>query len=142
MVVTQHVKNNNTMSESQNEQLQRAMKVGDQHEGEEEKTPAVEAVAAIHKENEEAQYGDGARKKTGARQVHRTRSVSKRNKSAARQEERDASDVVNVAYERDLLIYGEKMRSTKRTKWQTAMQEEIAALESNDVWLITKRARE
>ena len=31
------------------------------------------------------------------------------------------------------------MRSTKRAKWQTAIREDIAALESNDVWHVTKR---
>ena len=30
------------------------------------------------------------------------------------------------------------MRSTKRAKWQTAIQEDIASL-SNDVWRVTKR---
>ena len=32
------------------------------------------------------------------------------------------------------------MCSTRRAKWQTAMQEEIAALESNDVWRVAKRS--
>ena len=99
---------------------------------------------AIRDENGAAQDGDGARKKSKkpwARQAHRTRSASKREQSAARQEERDASDeVVSVAYERDPLNYGEAMRSTKRAEWQTALQEKIAALESNDVWRVTKRS--
>ena len=49
------------------------------------------------------------------------------------------SMMVSVEYERDPLNYGEAMRITKRAEWQIAMQEEIAALESNDVWRVTKR---
>ena len=92
---------------------------------------------AIRDENIAVQDGDGAHKKSKnprTRQVHRTCSVSKREQSAARQEERYASDeVASVEYERDTLNYGEVMRSTKRAEWQTALQEKIAALESNDV---------
>ena len=43
VVVTQHVKNISTMPESQNAQLERAMKVGDKHDKAEEKAQAVEA---------------------------------------------------------------------------------------------------
>ena len=32
------------------------------------------------------------------------------------------------------------MRSNKRAEWQTAMQEEIAALEDNEVWRFIKRS--
>lgn len=64
-----------------------------------------------------------------------------RAEAAARQEERAASDeVVSAAFERDPRNYGEAMRSSKRAEWQTAMQEEIAALENNDVWCVTKRS--
>ena len=48
--------------------------------------------------------------------------------------------MVCVLYERDSLNYVEAMRSTKCAKWQTAMQEEIAALKINDVWRFTKRS--
>ena len=81
MVVTQHVKNISTLSESQNAQLERAMKVGDKHDETEEKAPAVEATVAIRDENGAVQDGDGAlkmSKKPEEWQVHRTRSVSKR----------------------------------------------------------------
>ena len=99
---------------------------------------------AIRNENGAAQDCEDARKKSkkpGGQQVHKTRSVLKREQSAARQEERDASDeVVCVSYERDPLNYGDAMYSTKRAEWQKAMQREIAALESNDVWRVTKRS--
>ena len=120
VVVTQHVKDISTLSEAQSAQLEQAMKVGDRDDEAEEKAPAVEAAVAIRDENGAAQDGDGARKKSKkpwARQAHRTRSASKREQSAARQEERDASDeVASVAYERDPLNYGEAMRSTKRAE--------------------------
>ena len=58
MVVTQHVKNISTLSESQNAQLERAMKVGDKHDEAEEKAPAVEATVAIRDENGALQEGD------------------------------------------------------------------------------------
>ena len=70
-----------------------------------------------------------------------TTSATKRKQVAARQEERSASDeVVNAAFERDPRNYGKAMRSSKRAEWQTAMQEEIAALESSDAWRVTKRS--
>uniref|UniRef100_A0AAV1UMW7 Uncharacterized protein n=1 Tax=Peronospora matthiolae TaxID=2874970 RepID=A0AAV1UMW7_9STRA len=136
VVVTQHVKNISTLSDAQNAQLQRALEVGDRADG--------EAVVATRDDNIRAQDDRGAHeksKKPWSRQAHGTRSASKRKQAVARQEERSASDkVVNAAFERDPCNYGEAMRSSKRAEWQTAMQEETAALESNDVWRVTKRS--
>ena len=39
----------------------------------------------------------------------------------------------------DPLSYGQAMRSGKREGWEKAMQEEIAALEANDVWTIKRQ---
>ena len=114
------------------------MEVGDRADEE------AEAVVATRDDNIRARDDRGAHeksKKPWSRQAHGTRSASKRKQAAARQEERSASDeVVNAAFDRDPRNYGEAMRSSKSAEWQTAMQEEIAALESNDVWRVTKRS--
>ena len=57
------MKNISTLSEAQNAQLERAMKVGDRDDEAEEKAPAVEAAVAIRDENGAAQDGDGTHKK-------------------------------------------------------------------------------
>ena len=126
MVVTQHVKNISTLSDAQNAQLECAIKVDDRDDEEEGTAPTAEAAVATRDKIGAAQYGGGGRKKSKkpwARQAHRTRSASKREQSAARQKERDASDeVVSVAYGIDRLNYGESMRSTKCAECQTAIK--------------------
>ena len=67
--------------------------------------------------------------------------TSKRAQAAARHGKQAASDeVVSAAFERDPRNYDEAIRSAKRADWQKAIQEEIAALESNDVWRGMKRS--
>uniref|UniRef100_A0AAV1T191 Integrase catalytic domain-containing protein n=1 Tax=Peronospora matthiolae TaxID=2874970 RepID=A0AAV1T191_9STRA len=62
-------------------------------------------------------------------------------KAAARQEElAESGEVVNTAFERDPISYSEAMRGGKRDGWMKAIREEVAALQSNDVWTIVKRA--
>ena len=46
---------------------------------------------------------------------------------------------MSAAFERDPLNYGHAMRSGKQDGWAKVMQEEIDALEANNVWTITKR---
>uniref|UniRef100_A0AAV1VI13 Integrase catalytic domain-containing protein n=1 Tax=Peronospora matthiolae TaxID=2874970 RepID=A0AAV1VI13_9STRA len=119
-VVTQHIKNIETLTEAQNAQLQRAMDVGDRAGGQEETDAPAAAVA-----------NDGP---------WNTRGVETAQKRLLAQEETAASgEVVNAAFEHDPLNYGQAMRSGKREGWKKAMQEEIAALEANDVWTITRR---
>uniref|UniRef100_A0AAV1T2Z2 Reverse transcriptase Ty1/copia-type domain-containing protein n=1 Tax=Peronospora matthiolae TaxID=2874970 RepID=A0AAV1T2Z2_9STRA len=117
VVVTQRIKNIETLTEAQNAKLQRAMDVGDRAGGQEDTDAPAAAVA-----------NDGRAEGNRATQA------------AARQEETAASgEVVNAAFEHDPLNYGQAMRSGKREEWEKAMQEEIAALEANDVWTITRR---
>ena len=79
-------------------------------------------------------------KKTWKGQARGTRGASKRAEAAARQEERAARDeVVSASFERDSRNDGEAKRSSKCAEWETAMQEEIAALGSKNVWRVTKR---
>ena len=137
VVVTQHIKNIETLTEAQNAQLQRAMDVGDRSEVQVD-TGAPAAVA-----NDGRAEGNKKTRKSGkrwTRAAHGTRGASKRAESADRQEETAASgEVVNAVVEHDPLNYGQAMRSGKREGWEKAMQEEIAALEANDVWTITRR---
>uniref|UniRef100_A0AAV1V2L8 Uncharacterized protein n=1 Tax=Peronospora matthiolae TaxID=2874970 RepID=A0AAV1V2L8_9STRA len=138
VVVAQHIKNIETLTEAQNAQLQRAMDVGDRAGGQEE----TDAPAAAVAKDGRAEGNRETRKsrKRWTRKAHGTRGALKRAEAAARQEETAASgEVVNAAFEHDPLNYGQAMRSGKREGWKKAMQEEIAALEANDVWTITRR---
>uniref|UniRef100_A0AAV1VI54 Integrase catalytic domain-containing protein n=2 Tax=Peronospora matthiolae TaxID=2874970 RepID=A0AAV1VI54_9STRA len=137
-VVTQHIKNIETLTEAQNAQLQRAMDVGDRAGGQEETDAPAAAVA--NDGRAEGNMETRKSRKRWTRKAHGTRGALKRAEAAARQEETAASgEVVNAAFEHDPLNYGQAMRSGKREGWKKAMQEEIAALEANDVWTITRR---
>uniref|UniRef100_A0AAV1TI68 Uncharacterized protein n=1 Tax=Peronospora matthiolae TaxID=2874970 RepID=A0AAV1TI68_9STRA len=138
VVVTQHIKNIETLTEAQNAQLQRAMDVGDRSGGQEETDAPAAAVA--NDGRAEGNRETRKIKKRWTRKAHGTRGALKRAEAAARQEETAASgEVVNAAFEHDPLNYGQAMLSSKREGWKKAMQEEIAALEANDVSTITRR---
>uniref|UniRef100_A0AAV1T508 Uncharacterized protein n=1 Tax=Peronospora matthiolae TaxID=2874970 RepID=A0AAV1T508_9STRA len=142
VVVTQHVKDIATLSEAQNALLQRAMDAGDRAGDTEEAETTVAAITSGGSTGGRAT----ARKKGGiawTRSAHGTRGASKRAEAAARQEElAESGEVVNTAFERDAIIYSEAIRGGKRDGCMKAMREEIAALQSNDVWTIVKRAPE
>ena len=73
--------------------------------------------------------------------MHDTRAATKRVQEAVHQKDpADGADVVSAAFERYPQNYAEVMRSTKRDGWVTAMEEEVAALQDNEVWMITRRA--
>uniref|UniRef100_A0AAV1T7A8 Integrase catalytic domain-containing protein n=1 Tax=Peronospora matthiolae TaxID=2874970 RepID=A0AAV1T7A8_9STRA len=138
VVVMQHIKNIETLTKAQNVQLQRAMDFGDRAGGQEE-TDAP-AAAGANDGRAEGNRATHKSRKRWTRRAHGTRGVSKRAEAAARQLEKAVSgEVVNAAFEHDTLNYGQAMCSGKREGWEKAMQEEIAALESNDVWTITSR---
>uniref|UniRef100_A0AAV1TQJ1 Reverse transcriptase Ty1/copia-type domain-containing protein n=1 Tax=Peronospora matthiolae TaxID=2874970 RepID=A0AAV1TQJ1_9STRA len=140
VVVTQHVKDIATLSEAQNAQLQRAMDAGDRAGDTKEAETTVAAITSGGSTDGRAT----ARKKGGiawTRSAHGTRVASKRAEAAARQEAlTESGEVVNTAFERDPIRYSEAMRGGKRDGWMKAMREEIAALQSYDVWTIVKRA--
>ena len=120
VVVTQHVKDIETLSEAQNAQLQRAMNACDRAgDADEADTPAAPVT-----NGGSAGGGDTARKKsrrTWTRSAHGTRGASKRAEAAARQEETVASgEVVSAAFERDPTSYGEAMRGGRRDGWVKA----------------------
>ena len=72
--------------------------------------------------------------------TERTAHRKKRQQVAEHQEERAARDeVFSAAIERDPRSYGDAIRSSGRTEWQTAMKEEITALDQTDVLPVTKR---
>uniref|UniRef100_A0AAV1T9S2 Uncharacterized protein n=1 Tax=Peronospora matthiolae TaxID=2874970 RepID=A0AAV1T9S2_9STRA len=131
VVVTQHIKKIETLTEAQNAQLQRVMDVGDRAGGQEETDAPATAVA-----NDGRTEGIRETRKSRnrwTRAAHGTRGALKCAEAAARQEETAASgEVVNAAFEQDPLNNGQAMRSGKREGWEKAMQEEIAALEAND----------
>ena len=53
--------------------------------------------------------------------------------------EAPAAVVVNAVCERDPINFSEAMRSDKRDGWTKAMEEEIKALQDNNVWKVVKR---
>ncbi|CAI5733963.1 unnamed protein product [Hyaloperonospora brassicae] len=121
VIVTQHIKGVDTLTDKQSMQLQRAMT----DEGDEETDDTVTKPS----------------KKPWTRQAHGTRGASKRANETAQQEGPQASgEVVTAAYERDPKSYSDAMKSAKRCEWKRATEEEVAALQDNDVCRIKRRA--
>lgn len=83
-------------------------------------------------------------KKVWNRERHVTRSVGKREAEKAggfsQQEEAD-KDVVNSVLEADPRSYRDAMRSRRRDQWVKEMDEELRALEANDVWKLMRLPR-
>ena len=76
----------------------------------------------------------------GAIGARKARLIEAQASSLSPEERLPRNEVVSEVFERDPCNYGEAMRSSRRAEWQTAMKEEIAALEKNDVWRVTKRS--
>ncbi|CAI5736693.1 unnamed protein product [Peronospora farinosa] len=122
VVVTQHVKNNATLSDEQNSQLQRALEYDDQDaptasEGTESAAESTtsRATASATMQTATTALSSGRQKtKSCTRSSHGTRGAAKRAQKTAAQEEpvRNTSTVYHV-YERDPKNYGEAMRSSK-----------------------------
>uniref|UniRef100_A0AAV1U6N4 Integrase catalytic domain-containing protein n=1 Tax=Peronospora matthiolae TaxID=2874970 RepID=A0AAV1U6N4_9STRA len=110
VVVTQPIKNIETLTKAQNAQLQREMDVSDRVGGQDETDAPAAAVA-----NDGRAEGNRATRKSRKRwerAAHGTRGASKRAEAASCQEETAASgNVLNAAFEHDPLIYGQAMRS-------------------------------
>ncbi|CAI5732629.1 unnamed protein product [Peronospora farinosa] len=151
LVVTQHVKSIETLSDEQNSQLQRALEYDDQDaptaaKGTESAAASTtsRATASATMQTATTALSSGRRKtKSWTRSSHGTRGAAKRAQKAAAQEGPVGNtSTVNHVYERDPKNYGEAMRSSKKIDWEKAMREELEALESNDVWRLIKRPRE
>uniref|UniRef100_A0AAV1TEW2 Integrase catalytic domain-containing protein n=1 Tax=Peronospora matthiolae TaxID=2874970 RepID=A0AAV1TEW2_9STRA len=148
VVVTQHVKNIATLSDEQNEQLQRALEYEDQAGTAVSRSAessalsmASLAISSKQKKNGKLTVRSGRlKKKSWTRSSHGTRGASKRAQKFAGQEEPASNtSIVNHVYERYPKNYGEAMRSSKSEDWKKAMCEELEALENNDVWHLIKR---
>ena len=140
VVITQHVRNVETLSAEQNGQLQRALEYEDRAgEPAATATTSKELPAADDAASPTIRIGK-KKLKSWTRAAHRTRGATKRAQAAGDQEEPAGDDsVVAHVYECDPKNYGEALRSTKREGWEKAMREELQALEDNGVWRLIKR---
>uniref|UniRef100_A0AAV1T532 Integrase catalytic domain-containing protein n=1 Tax=Peronospora matthiolae TaxID=2874970 RepID=A0AAV1T532_9STRA len=138
VVVTQYVKNVETLTKEQNDQLRRVhLKEIDE----------VACDGSTQKEKTQATVHDAMRRnhsKVGGwtREAHVTRATSRKSREDnAEQKEEEVSDVVNVIRESDPKSYGQAMKSGLKDKWVAAMDEELRALEDNDVWKVEVRPK-
>ena len=128
MIVTQHVKNIDTLSDAQNAQLQHAMNNEDRDVTARDSIPAAASAPTAASNNGGTTNTAGRKKskkskKQWTRSAHGTRGASKRAQVAATQEESSASDVVvNAAFERFPTNYSDVMRSNKRDDWTKALK--------------------
>nr|CCA27058.1 putative polyprotein [Albugo laibachii Nc14] len=138
IIVTQHIKNIESLNEAHNSHLQRGMEfdVGNgtaASEGDDTMTssPAFSAEQVAHNK----------RKKTWQRPRHVTRSTTRPPVTDGQQKE-IAQEMVNHIVERDPLNYGEVRKSSKALEWSKAMEEEISALLRLEVFEVIKRPRD
>ncbi|CAI5734017.1 unnamed protein product [Peronospora farinosa] len=109
VVVTQHVKNIETLPTAQNAQLQRELESKDR-----------------------ATTSSGALEPMHATQPSK-KSVTSQDEAA------HSTDVVSPVFKFDPKNYREAIKITQCLNWKKAMEEELAALESNDVWTVVLR---
>ncbi|CAI5711699.1 unnamed protein product [Peronospora destructor] len=131
VVVTQHVKNVETLNKEQNEQLRRTH-LQDNGEG-------VREGSAQELTSQATGQVTGRKKctrKSGwTRDAHVTRSTAKKTRGVNDEQKlEEVTDVANSIRERDPSNYGQAMKSAQKDNWVIAMDEELQALEENNVW--------
>ena len=128
MTITQHVRNIETLTESQNQRLLRG--VSEEIGAGREDTRAKEPAARPKR-----------KRKAWKRGAYGTRSAQYGGAEAQNGAGAQAgSEIVNAAFEPDPTSYGQAMKRKKSEGWQKAMGEEIMALEANQVWNLVKRS--
>ncbi|CAI5703003.1 unnamed protein product [Peronospora effusa] len=149
VVVTQHVKNIETLNTTQNKQVQKlylqknsglvdeTFARENDHDGDILESQTTEETTSRHsKKTKSKKHAQWTRKKKVVK-----RSTSRKN-SDSRQISAEHSvddDVVNqVASVSDPQNFGEAMRSLNKTGWSKAIAEELTALENNGVWNIVR----
>lgn len=149
VVTSQHVRNIETLSKTQNLQVQRLYQDEDGAEAEEESREQGSGTAeqsGTSKESGGKGRGKGRKtssksKKTWTRERHVTRSVAKAagaDSAEADQQDKVAANVVNSVLEADPKNYTEAMRSQQKFGWEKAMVDELKALEDNGVWEVVR----
>ncbi|CAI5703653.1 unnamed protein product [Peronospora effusa] len=134
VVVTQHVRNIETLSDGRNGQdYSYTERIKHQEEISTDDQQKVQVPSSVKKRAAKARSG---RKPGWTRERHGTRSTSRRAKKVVGEGPAERQDVVNAVIAQDPKHYGEAMRSGDRQKWTTAMTEELDALKSNGVWTI------
>uniref|UniRef100_A0AAV1TQD5 Uncharacterized protein n=1 Tax=Peronospora matthiolae TaxID=2874970 RepID=A0AAV1TQD5_9STRA len=99
----------------------------------------VEAAAATRGSDDGAARKKS--KKPWTRRAHNTRGTSKRVQATAQQEEpKSVGEIVDAACESDPTSYSVAMNCAKWREWERTFDGEVAALQNNDVWRVTRRA--
>ncbi|GAB9471215.1 unnamed protein product, partial [Globisporangium polare] len=139
VIVTQHVKNIETLTDAQNSHLQRCLDM-DEREAVEDVAKASSSEGETERAAAPAQdsVARATKKKSWARARHETRSMSKRPAAAETQKE-PARELLNHVFDRDPKNYAEAMKSLNAAGWITAMTEEIEALIRLGVFSVIKR---
>ncbi|GMF58755.1 unnamed protein product [Phytophthora fragariaefolia] len=149
VVTSQHVRNIETLSKTQNLQVQRLYR--DEDEADSEKKSGEQGSGAADQsstgeESDTKGRRKGRRKGTNRkrpwrRERHVTRSVARAAEAeTAEAEQRNmaAENVVNNAMERDSRNYNEAMLSRHKAAWLKAIAEELRALVGNGVWEVVR----
>nr|CCA15941.1 AlNc14C16G1779 [Albugo laibachii Nc14] len=134
-MVTQHVRNVETLSDNQNSQLSRSLEIFvDQGE--------LDDMGKTRK----CDHDIFDQKKSALKRSNRKRNLlsrwtrdryltrSRSNAKTDNVEDKNIRGVVNAVCELDPRNYGEAMMSQGKHKWMTAVSEELKALEENRVW--------
>lgn len=135
VVVTQHVRNIETLTDEQNGQLKSYLERTDrQEETTNNGQPDVQVQPSAKKRVTNGRKGG---RSGWTRERHGTRSTSKKQATEASNEGlSNQQDVVNAVMTQDPKHYGEAVKSDHREQWNVAMTEELDALKANDVWTI------
>ena len=135
VVVTQHVRNIETLTDEQNGQLKSYLEKTDrQEETSNIGQPDVQVQPSAKKRVTKGRKGG---RSGWTRERHGTRSTSKKQATEASNEGlSNQQDVVNAVMTQDPKHYGEAVKSDHRKQWNVAMTEELDALKANDVWTI------
>ncbi|KAE8913543.1 hypothetical protein PF003_g2706 [Phytophthora fragariae] len=149
VVTSQHVRNIETLSKTQNLQVQKLYRDEDESEPEEESgerdSGAVDQ-SSTGKESDTKGCGKGRKmssnkKKAWRRERYVTCSVARTagaEMTEAAQQNTTSGNVVSSVLERDPRNYKETMRSRQKIAWLKAIGEELKALESNGVWEVVR----
>ena len=121
VVTSQHIKNIETLTVEQNEQVARRL---------------IQYEPIVGENEVRVEKKKATSNSTHERPV--TRSSNKRiTASPPTNLDRDgAIEVVNIAHELEPKNYNEAIRSTQKDAWELALQEELNALEENGVWIV------
>ncbi|KAE9023044.1 hypothetical protein PF005_g5220 [Phytophthora fragariae] len=126
VVTSQHVRNIETLSKTQNLQVQKLYRDEDESEPEEESGERDSGAVDQSSTGKESDTKGCVARTAGAEMTE------------AAQQNTTSGNVVSSVLERDPRNYKETMRSRQKIAWLKAIGEELKALESNGVWEVVR----